>query len=90
MSLWNVIKEKMMEHPTQRIGEGDACMTLPGIPGKMGATSSIVGTFMAQSLGLLLARELQRRNMEVPVFLSANVDAGDAWNEKIMKQYYGI
>lgn len=70
--------------------EGDACMTLPGIPGKMGATSSIVGMFMAQSLGLLLARELQSRDMEVPVFLSANVDAGDAWNEKIMKQYYGI
>ena len=70
--------------------EGDACMDLPGIPGKMGATSSILGIFMAQTLGMLLARELQSRNMEVPVFLSANVDAGDAWNEKIMKQYYGI
>lgn len=70
--------------------EGDACMSLPGIPGKMGATSSIVGMFMAQTLGLLLARELQSRNMEVPVFLSANVDAGDAWNEAIMKKYYGI
>lgn len=70
--------------------EGDACMDLPGIPGKMGATSSIVGMFMAQSLGMLLARELKARDMEVPVFLSANVDAGDAWNEKIMKQYYGI
>lgn len=69
---------------------GDACMSLPGVQGKMGATSSIVGMFMAQSLSLLLAQELQRRNMEVPVFLSANVDAGDAWNEKIMKQYYGI
>ena len=70
--------------------EGDACMELPGIPGKMGATSSILGMFMAQTLGLLLARELKDRDMEVPVFLSANVDAGDAWNDKIMKQYYGI
>lgn len=70
--------------------EGDACMDLSGIPGRMGASSSIVGMFMAQSLSMLLAQELQCRGMEVPVFLSANVDAGDNWNGKIMKQYYGI
>lgn len=69
---------------------GDAAMSLPGIPGKMGSTSSIVGMFMAQSLGLLLAQELQRRGMEVPVFLSSNLDAGDAWNKHIMEKYYGI
>lgn len=70
--------------------EGDACMDLPGIPGKMGASSSIVGMFMAQNLSMLLAMELKRRNLEVPVFLSANVDAGDAWNKRIMEEYYGI
>ena len=69
---------------------GDAAMELPGIPGKMGATSSIVGMFMAQSLSLLLAQELKRRNMEVPVFLSSNLDAGDSWNKHIMEKYYGI
>ena len=69
---------------------GDAAMRLPGIPGKMGSTSSIVGMFMAQSLGLLLAQELQRREMEVPVFLSSNLDGGDAWNKHIMEKYYGI
>lgn len=69
---------------------GDAAVELPGIPGKMGSTSSIVGMFMAQSLNLLLARELQRREMEVPVFLSSNLDAGDAWNKHIMEKYYGI
>lgn len=69
---------------------GDACMTLNGIPGKMGATSSVVGMFMAQSLSLLLAEELKNKGLEVPVFLSANVDAGDAWNDRIMRKYYGI
>lgn len=69
---------------------GDAAMSLPGIPGKMGSTSSIVGMFMAQSLSLLLAQELERRKMEVPVFLSSNLDAGDAWNKHIMEKYYGI
>lgn len=69
---------------------GDAAMEIPGIAGKMGATSSIVGMFLAQSLSMLLAQELKRRKMEVPVFLSSNLDAGDAWNRHIMEKYYGI
>ena len=69
---------------------GDACMELEGIRGKMGSTSSIVGMFMAQSLSLLLARELADRGMEVPVFLSSNLDEGDRWNGHIMEKYYGI
>lgn len=69
---------------------GDASVELPGVPGRMGSTSSIVGMFMAQSLSLLLARELADRNMEVPVFLSSNLDEGDRWNSRIMKAYYGI
>lgn len=27
MRLWNMIKERMMENPTQKIGEGEACIT---------------------------------------------------------------
>jgi uncharacterized phosphosugar-binding protein len=70
--------------------EGDAAMDIPGVRGKMGASSSLVGMFMAQSLGMEIAREMAKRGMEVPVFLSANVDAGDDWNQKIMEEYYGI
>lgn len=70
--------------------EGDACMALEGVRGKMGASSSIVGMFMAQSLSMLIARELAARNMEVPVFLSSNLDAGDNWNRFIMEKYYGV
>ena len=69
---------------------GDAFMELDGVKGKMGSSSSIIGMFMAQSLSLLIAEEMARQGMEVPVFLSANVDAGDAWNERIMKEYYHI
>lgn len=70
--------------------EGDAAMDIEGVRGKMGASSSILGMFMAQSLGMEIAREMASRGMEVPVFLSANMDAGDAWNQKIMEEYYGI
>lgn len=70
--------------------EGDAAMELPGVRGKMGASSSIVGMFMAQSLSMEIAGELARRNLEVPVFLSSNLDDGDAWNRQIMEKYYGV
>ena len=69
---------------------GDAFMELDGVKGKMGSSSSIIGMFMAQSLSLLIAEEMTHQGMEVPVFLSANVDAGDAWNERIMKEYYHV
>lgn len=69
--------------------EGDAAMELSGVRGKMGASSSIVGMFMAQSLSMEIAEEMVRRNMEVPVFLSSNLDDGDRWNRQIMEEYYG-
>ena len=65
-------------------------MELDGVKGKMGSTSSIIGMYMAQSLSMLIAVEMVRRGMEAPVFLSSNVDAGDEWNESIMKKYYNI
>lgn len=69
---------------------GDAMMEIDGVKGKMGSSSSIIGMYMVQTLSMLIAKEMHRRNMAVPVFLSANVDAGDQWNENIMKEYYNI
>lgn len=69
---------------------GDARMELEGVPGQMGASSSIVGMYMAQCLSMLVARELADRGMEVPVFISSNLDGGDSWNRSIMEKYYGI
>ena len=69
---------------------GDAAIQLEGVKGAMGSTSSIVGTYIAQTLGMMIAEEMAKRGMEVPVFLSSNVDAGDEWNDSIMKKYYGV
>lgn len=46
--------------------------------------------YMAQSLSMMIEEETIKREMVVPVFLSANVDDGDAWNHAIMKEYYHI
>lgn len=69
---------------------GDAAIQLDGIKGAMGSSSTIIGTYIAQTLGMLIAEEMVKHGMEVPVFLSSNVDAGDNWNDSIMKKYYGV
>ena len=35
-------------------------------------------------------KSLVMKDMEVPVFLSSNLDGGDEWNDSIMKKYYGF
>lgn len=70
--------------------QGDATLDVESVPVKMGATSSIVGMYMAQALSMEIAMEMARRGMEVPVFTSSNVDGGDAGNYKLMQKYYGI
>lgn len=69
---------------------GDASIQLDGIRGQMGSTSTIIGTYIAQTLGMYIAEELHNQDMEVPVFLSSNLDGGDEWNDSIMKKYYGV
>lgn len=69
---------------------GDAFMEIDNVKGKMGSSSSLIGMFMAQSLSMLIAEALDRIGVEVPVLISANLDEGDEWNQKIMKDYYHI
>lgn len=66
---------------------GDAAIPIEGFRGKTAATSTvsgaaIVNAFCAEVAGLYVANGL-----EPPVFMSANVDGGDAYNEKMLKRY---
>jgi len=63
---------------------GDAAVSLPGLPQKIGPLSSLTGiaivnAMMAETVALLLAR-----GIEPPVFMSANLDGGDAWNARLL------
>lgn len=69
---------------------GDAMMEVKGVKGQMGSSSSLIGMYMAQTLSMLIAQKLAEAGIEPPVFLSANVDEGDTWNQKIMAKYYHI
>lgn len=69
---------------------GDATISLEGVRGKMGATSTIAGAYIAQTMGIEIAKAFLKQNQVPPVFISSNVDEGDEWNQKIMEKYYGV
>lgn len=69
---------------------GDSAIQLDGVKGTMGSTSTIAGAYIAQTLGMYIAKEMVNKGLQPPVFLSSNVDGGDEWNEEIMQKYYGV
>ncbi len=68
---------------------GDACIAVKGVPGKMGATSSVAGVAIINSIMLDAAEELAARGHTPPVFISANLDGSDEHNKKLYNQYRG-
>lgn len=69
---------------------GDAAIPIAGFRGNTAATSTVTGaaiinSFCAEVAGLYVAAGL-----EPPVFMSANVDGGDAYNEKMLQKYKDV
>ncbi|TMR25434.1 SIS domain-containing protein [Nonomuraea turkmeniaca] len=65
---------------------GDACVELtPEI--RIGAVSSLTGVLIAQVLTELVCRRLMDRGAGVPVFVSANLAAGDDHNAALWERY---
>jgi uncharacterized phosphosugar-binding protein len=67
---------------------GDAALQLPA-GGAIGATSSLTSVLIAQLLVAEVCGLLLRTDVEVPVFVSANVPGGDQHNEKVLARYAG-
>jgi len=65
----------------------DSAIALTDMNQKSGATSSVIGCMIANMILLATIQDLQASNIEPPVFRSANVDGGDAFNAKIFSQY---
>jgi uncharacterized phosphosugar-binding protein len=64
---------------------GDAAVELePGGGVFVGPTSTLAGIFIVNSMMVLAARALLDRGIAPPVFVSANVDGGDAINQRLL------
>jgi uncharacterized phosphosugar-binding protein len=68
---------------------GDAVVKLDGLPQAVGPTSTIVGAALLNTLVVEIVARLLQRGIEPPVFLSANLDAGDAYNKRLLDKYKG-
>lgn len=66
---------------------GDAAIELEGLPVKTGGTSSIIGSLLLDEM-MIRAIQMMIDNQYVPpIFMSANVDGGPEYNQKLLDLY---
>ena len=65
---------------------GDAAVTVPGCPQKIGPLSSLTGVAIVNALAVAVVQALAARGQTPPVFMSANLDGGDAYNARVLAE----
>ena len=66
---------------------GDACVSLDGLPERIGPTSTAVGAAIINAVIIDAVETLISRGVIPPVFMSANLDGGPEHNQKILEEY---
>lgn len=66
---------------------GDAVMELAGMDAKFGPTSSVVGFALLQAVIVQTVDNLVKRGIKPPIWVSSNLDSGDAINHAYIEQY---
>jgi uncharacterized phosphosugar-binding protein len=65
---------------------GDAVVEIPGFPQKTGPVSSFTGIAIVNAMVSETVAILASRGIRPPVFMSANVDGGDDYNTRLLKE----
>ncbi len=65
---------------------GDACVEIKGSPQKTGPLSSLTGIAIVNALACEVVARLVERGVTPPVFMSANLDGGDAHNARLLAE----
>ncbi len=66
---------------------GDAAVEVPGFPQKVGPLSTVTGCAAVNAIVAETVSILVKRGVEPPVFMSANLDGGDAFNRRLLDTY---
>mgnify|MGYP000287839280 FL=1 len=67
---------------------GDACVKIDGLEQKVSPTSTVIGAMMLNSIVAAVTQKLVDSGMKKPpIFYSANLDGGDALNQKLYEEY---
>lgn len=69
------------------IEEEDAAVEIDGTDQRVGALSSIAGIYIAQRIVLNVVEMFIAENIVPPIFKSANLNGGDAHNERLISKY---
>ena len=67
---------------------GDAAMGFNDEQYKFGATSTITGSYIIQLLVAQIIVEFKNKSITPPVLLSSNLDGSDAYNEKLLSDFF--
>lgn len=66
---------------------GDAAIKIDGFAGLVAPTSTVTGAAIINSICAEAVALFIEAGIEPPVFMSANIDGGDAYNARIMEKY---
>ena len=69
------------------VPHGDAVMEITGAGTKMGSLSTVASSFIMQSLLMDASEICGREGVELPVYMSGNVEGGKEYNKKIIEKY---
>jgi uncharacterized phosphosugar-binding protein len=68
---------------------GDALIELPGLDQRVGPISTVTGAAILNAVVVQAAAILLQKTGDPPVFMSANLDGGDAHNQRWLEHYRG-
>ena len=66
---------------------GDAILELAGVPQKFCPISGITSTAILHALMAETVEKLVAKGFTPPVYLAANVEGGQEWNARMLKEY---
>ncbi|MEG6567047.1 SIS domain-containing protein [Thermoanaerobacterium saccharolyticum] len=69
---------------------GDASINIDGLNAKMGPTSTVIGAMIINGIFIDAAEKLIKRGIEVPVFISGNIDGSDEYNKSLIDKYRAL
>jgi uncharacterized phosphosugar-binding protein len=82
---------EIANHVIDNHGElGDACVEVKGLQQKVAPTSTVIGATILNIIVSETVKDLVSKNIDPPVFFSANVDGGDEHNKKILAEYKNV
>ena len=70
-----------------KIDPGDAVLEAEGVPQKFCPVSGVINPAILQAMMAATIELLLKRGITPPVFLAANVEGGDEYNQKLLQKY---